>query len=139
MPDIISDFLKPRSVRVQPESSTRARIIIEPFERGFGHTLGNALRRILLSSMPGAAVTEVEIEAVLHEYTAIDGVQEDVVEILLNSQALWMAAAAAQRSTCCSSNSSGALPPEEAPRPSRCRMPSIRPKAAPICASSASI
>ena len=88
MPDIISDFLKPRSVRVQPESSTRARIIIEPFERGFGHTLGNALRRILLSSMPGAAVTEVEIEAVLHEYTAIDGVQEDVVEILLNLKQL---------------------------------------------------
>jgi DNA-directed RNA polymerase subunit alpha len=84
MPDIISEFLKPRSVRVQPESSTRARIIIEPFERGFGHTLGNALRRILLSSMPGAAVTEVEFEGVLHEYTAIEGVQEDVVEILLN-------------------------------------------------------
>jgi DNA-directed RNA polymerase subunit alpha len=88
MPDIISEFLKPRSVRVQPESSTRARIIIEPFERGFGHTLGNALRRILLSSMPGAAVTEVEIDAVLHEYTAIDGVQEDVVEVLLNLKLL---------------------------------------------------
>jgi DNA-directed RNA polymerase subunit alpha len=88
MPDITSDFLKPRSVRVQPESATRARIIIEPFERGFGHTLGNALRRILLSSMPGAAVTEVEIEGVLHEYTAIEGVQEDVVEILLNLKQL---------------------------------------------------
>ena len=88
MPDIISEFLKPRSVRVQPESSTRARIVIEPFERGFGHTLGNALRRILLSSMPGAAVTEVEIDAVLHEYTTIEGVQEDVVEILLNLKQL---------------------------------------------------
>ena len=88
MPDIISEFLKPRSVRVQPESATRARIVIEPFERGFGHTLGNALRRILLSSMPGAAVTEVEIDAVLHEYTAIEGVQEDVVEILLNLKLL---------------------------------------------------
>jgi len=88
MPDTISEFLKPRSVRVQPESATRARIIIEPFERGFGHTLGNALRRILLSSMPGAAVTEVEIEGVLHEYTAIEGVQEDVVEILLNLKQL---------------------------------------------------
>ncbi len=88
MPDIISEFLKPRSVRVQPESATRARIIIEPFERGFGHTLGNALRRILLSSMPGAAVTEVEIDGVLHEYTAIEGVQEDVVEILLNLKLL---------------------------------------------------
>jgi DNA-directed RNA polymerase subunit alpha len=84
MPDAIVDFLKPRSVRVQPESDSRARIIIEPFERGFGHTLGNALRRILLSSMPGAAVTEVEIDGVLHEYTTIEGVQEDVVEILLN-------------------------------------------------------
>ena len=88
MPDIISEFLKPRSVRVQPESSTRARIVIEPFERGFGHTLGNALRRILLSSMPGAAVTEVEIDAVLHEYTTIEGVQEDVVEVLLNLKQL---------------------------------------------------
>jgi DNA-directed RNA polymerase subunit alpha len=87
MPDI-KEFLKPRSVRVQPESATRARIIIEPFERGFGHTLGNALRRILLSSMPGAAVTEVEIDGVLHEYTAIEGVQEDVVEILLNLKQL---------------------------------------------------
>ena len=88
MPDIVSEFLKPRSVRVQPESATRARIVIEPFERGFGHTLGNALRRILLSSMPGAAVTEVEIDAVLHEYTTIEGVQEDVVEILLNLKQL---------------------------------------------------
>jgi DNA-directed RNA polymerase subunit alpha len=61
-----------------------AKVVIEPFERGFGHTLGNALRRILLSSMPGAAITEAEIEGVLHEYTSIEGVQEDVVEILLN-------------------------------------------------------
>ncbi len=88
MPDTISEFLKPRKVSVVPESATRARIIIEPFERGFGHTLGNALRRILLSSMPGAAVTEVEMEGVLHEYTAIEGVQEDVVEILLNLKQL---------------------------------------------------
>lgn len=84
MPDTISEFLKPRKVRVESQSATSARIIIEPFERGFGHTLGNALRRILLSSMPGAAITEVDIENVLHEYTAIEGVQEDVVEILLN-------------------------------------------------------
>lgn len=88
MPDMNKTFLKPRSVRVQPESATRARIIIEPFERGFGHTLGNALRRILLSSMTGAAVTEVEIDGVLHEYTAIEGVQEDVVEVLLNLKQL---------------------------------------------------
>lgn len=78
------EFLKPRSVSVKPESPTRARIVIEPFERGFGHTLGNALRRVLLSSMPGAAIVEAEIEGVLHEYTSIEGVQEDVVEILLN-------------------------------------------------------
>jgi DNA-directed RNA polymerase subunit alpha len=84
MQESISEFLKPRSVRVQPETATRARIIIEPFERGFGHTLGNALRRVLLSSMPGAAIVETEIEGVLHEYTSIEGVQEDVVEILLN-------------------------------------------------------
>jgi small subunit ribosomal protein S4 len=62
----------------------QARVVIEPFERGFGHTLGNALRRVLLSSMPGAAITEVEIDGVLHEYTSIEGVQEDVVDILLN-------------------------------------------------------
>ncbi|MEQ1803481.1 MAG: DNA-directed RNA polymerase subunit alpha [Gammaproteobacteria bacterium] len=80
----ISEFLKPRSVRVQAETGNRARIVIEPLERGFGHTLGNALRRVLLSSMPGAAIVEAEIEGVLHEYTSIEGVQEDVVEILLN-------------------------------------------------------
>jgi DNA-directed RNA polymerase subunit alpha len=82
------EFLKPRTVRVQSQSENRARVVIEPFERGFGHTLGNALRRILLSSMPGAAVTEVDIDGVLHEYTSIEGVQEDVVEILLNLKEL---------------------------------------------------
>ena len=80
----INEFLKPRNVRVQAETGNRARIVIEPLERGFGHTLGNALRRVLLSSMPGAAIVEAEIEGVLHEYTSIEGVQEDVVEILLN-------------------------------------------------------
>ena len=79
-----NDFLKPRVVDVQSDSETSARVEIEPLERGFGHTLGNALRRILLSSMPGFAVVEVEIEGVLHEYTAAEGVQEDVVDILLN-------------------------------------------------------
>jgi len=62
--------------------------VLEPLERGFGHTLGNALRRILLSSMPGSAVVEVEIEGVLHEYTTIEGVQEDVVDILLSLKQL---------------------------------------------------
>src|SRR3569623_1102562 len=80
----VAEFLKPRSVDVQVVDPNRAKITIEPLERGFGHTLGNALRRILLSSMPGAAVTEVEIENVLHEYTTIEGVQEDVIEIVLN-------------------------------------------------------
>ncbi|MGD1976717.1 MAG: DNA-directed RNA polymerase subunit alpha [Gammaproteobacteria bacterium] len=80
----VTEFLKPRVVKVQAENDTLARITIEPFERGFGHTLGNALRRILLSSMPGSAIVEAEIEGVLHEYTSIEGVQEDVVDILLN-------------------------------------------------------
>jgi DNA-directed RNA polymerase subunit alpha len=80
----VSDFLKPRIVDVQQITDTHARVILEPLERGFGHTLGNALRRILLSSMHGCAIVEAEIEGVLHEYTTIEGVQEDVVEILLN-------------------------------------------------------
>ncbi|MEJ0006325.1 MAG: DNA-directed RNA polymerase subunit alpha [Steroidobacteraceae bacterium] len=80
----VGEFLKPRVVKVQPVAPRQARVVIEPFERGFGHTLGNALRRVLLSSMPGSAITEVEIDGVLHEYTSIEGVQEDVVDILLN-------------------------------------------------------
>ena len=80
----VSEFLRPRVVKVQPIAPRQARVVIEPFERGFGHTLGNALRRVLLSSMPGSAITEVEIDGVLHEYTSIEGVQEDVVDILLN-------------------------------------------------------
>ncbi len=80
----VAEFLKPRVVKVTPTAPRHARVVIEPFERGFGHTLGNALRRVLLSSMPGAAITEAEIDGVLHEYTSIEGVQEDVVDILLN-------------------------------------------------------
>ena len=79
-----ADLLKPRIIDVESVSPLRARVIMEPFERGYGHTLGNALRRILLSSMPGAAPTEVVISGVLHEYSALEGVQEDVVDILLN-------------------------------------------------------
>lgn len=79
-----SGLLKPRIIDVQSVSPVQARVVMEPFERGYGHTLGNALRRILLSSMPGYAPTEVSIEGVLHEYSTIDGVQEDVVDILLN-------------------------------------------------------
>ncbi|WP_114418027.1 DNA-directed RNA polymerase subunit alpha [Marinospirillum perlucidum] len=80
----VTEFLRPRDIKVETLSPTRAKIILEPFERGFGHTLGNALRRILLSSMPGCAIVEAEIEGVEHEYSALEGVQEDVIEILLN-------------------------------------------------------
>ena len=84
MQNSVNEFLTPRVIKVDEKSTTRALVTLEPLERGFGHTLGNALRRILLSSMPGCAVTEVEIDGVLHEYSAIEGVQEDVIEILLN-------------------------------------------------------
>lgn len=84
MQGAVSELLKPRSVQVEQISPTRARVALEPLERGYGHTLGNALRRILLSSIPGATVTEVEIDGVLHEYTTVEGVQEDVIDILLN-------------------------------------------------------
>jgi DNA-directed RNA polymerase subunit alpha len=77
-------FLKPRQIEVESVGSHSARVTMEPFERGYGHTLGNALRRILLSSMNGFAPTEVSIAGVVHEYSTIDGVQEDVVDILLN-------------------------------------------------------
>jgi len=79
-----SAFLKPRIIDVQNISPYHAKLTMEPFERGYGHTLGNALRRTLLSSMPGWAATEVRIGGVLHEYSTLDGVQEDVVDILLN-------------------------------------------------------
>jgi DNA-directed RNA polymerase subunit alpha len=79
-----SSFLKPRIIDVQAISPFHAKVTMEPFERGYGHTLGNALRRVLLSSMPGFAPTEVKIAGVLHEYSTIEGVQEDVVDILLN-------------------------------------------------------
>src|SRR5580692_474972 len=78
------EFLTPRAIAVETLSPYHAKITLEPLERGFGHTLGTTLRRILLSSMPGAAIVEVKIEGVLHEYGTIPGVQEDVVEILLN-------------------------------------------------------
>ncbi|BAZ95054.1 DNA-directed RNA polymerase subunit alpha [Thiohalobacter sp. COW1] len=80
----VTEFLKPRIVDIQQVNDLRAKVTIEPLERGFGHTLGNALRRILLSSMPGAAVTQVEIDGVLHEYSTMEGVQEDVIDIMLN-------------------------------------------------------
>lgn len=78
------ELLKPSLVGVKKVNDCIAKVTLEPLERGFGHTLGNSLRRILLSSMLGCAITEVEIEGVLHEYTAIDGVHEDTIDILLN-------------------------------------------------------
>jgi len=84
MAQSVTDFLTPRHIDVQEVNDTRARVTLEPLERGFGHTLGNTLRRILLSSMPGCAITEVQIDGVLHEYGTIEGVQEDVIDILLN-------------------------------------------------------
>ncbi len=88
MQNSVTEFLTPRHIDVEEISLTRAKVTLEPLERGFGHTLGNALRRILLSSMPGCAVTEVEIDGVQHEYSAIEGVQEDVIDILLNLKGL---------------------------------------------------
>jgi DNA-directed RNA polymerase subunit alpha len=79
-----TEYLKPRVVDVEVITPLRARVTLEPMERGFGYTLGNALRRVLLSSIPGFAITEVKIDGVVHEYSTIDGVQEDVVDILLN-------------------------------------------------------
>lgn len=79
-----TELLTPRTIDVSVLGPNRAKVVLEPLERGFGHTLGNALRRILLSSMPGCAITEAEIEGVEHEYSAIEGVREDVIEILLN-------------------------------------------------------
>ena len=84
MSQLINDFLTPQQIDVQSDSPFRAKVTLEPLERGFGHTLGNTLRRILLSSMPGCAITEVQIDGVLHEYSTIEGVQEDVIDILLN-------------------------------------------------------
>ncbi|MEC4749637.1 DNA-directed RNA polymerase subunit alpha [Methylomicrobium sp. Wu6] len=88
MQNSISGLLKPRIVEVVSKSKNHSKIVIEPLERGFGHSIGNALRRVLLSTIPGCAVTDVEIDGVLHEYTTIEGVQEDVIDILLNLKQL---------------------------------------------------
>ena len=79
-----TQVLRPRGPQIERITDTRAKVVIEPLERGYGHTLGNALRRVLLSSIPGFAITEVEIDGVLHEYTTLEGMQEDVLEVLLN-------------------------------------------------------
>jgi len=84
----VTELLTPRQIKVENLGERRAKVVLEPFERGFGHTLGNSLRRILLSSMPGCAVVEVGIDGVLHEYTTIESVQEDVIDVLLNLKGL---------------------------------------------------
>ena len=80
----VIDLLVPTEIQVEDINETTSKITLEPLERGFGHTLGNALRRILLSSMPGAAITDVKIEGISHEYSTIEGIREDVIDILLN-------------------------------------------------------
>jgi DNA-directed RNA polymerase subunit alpha len=84
MQNSVNSFLTPRNIDVTSYDANHAKVVLEPLERGFGHTLGNALRRILLSSMSGCAIIEAEIDGVEHEYSSIEGVQEDVMEILLN-------------------------------------------------------
>lgn len=83
-----NEFLTPNAIAVDTVDDTVANVTLEPLERGFGHTLGNALRRILLSSLPGAAVVEAEIDGVEHEYSTLEGMQEDVLELLLNLKGL---------------------------------------------------
>lgn len=88
MQNTFAGLLKPKLVEVVSHNPYHSRIVIEPLEKGFGHSLGNALRRVMLSSIPGCAVSEVEIEGVQHEYSTIEGVQEDVIDILLNLKRL---------------------------------------------------
>ena len=83
MSQLANEFMTPRNIDVQSDSPCRAKVTLEPLERGFGHTLGNTLRRILLSSMPGCAITEVQIDGVLREYSAGEGVEGGGVGILL--------------------------------------------------------
>jgi DNA-directed RNA polymerase subunit alpha len=83
-----NQFLVPIEVKIKKTSDFSAVVTLEPFERGFGHTMGNALRRVLLSAMVGCAVTQVKIAGALHEYSALEGVQEDIIDILLNLKSL---------------------------------------------------
>jgi len=95
----INEMLTPNVLKVQFDAPNHSKVVLEPLERGFGHTLGNALRRILISSMPGAAITEVMIDGVLHEYSTIEGVEEDVVNILLNLKDVAVRMSAGQSAT----------------------------------------
>src|SRR5580693_4747403 len=84
------ELIKPQRLKIEAghEAGKSAVIVAEPLERGFGLTLGNALRRVLLSSLQGAAVTSVQIEGVLHEFSSIPGVREDVTDIVLNIKSM---------------------------------------------------
>lgn len=80
----MEDFQLPTKVEFNQDNPTEGRVVISPLERGYGHTIGNAYRRVLLSSLPGGAVESVKIEGAQHEFTTVDGVLEDVIEIILN-------------------------------------------------------
>ncbi|HFD11674.1 MAG TPA: DNA-directed RNA polymerase subunit alpha [Crenotrichaceae bacterium] len=84
MQSFLANMLKPKVSSIDHITSNTARITIEPMVKGFGHTMGNALRRTLLSSIPGCAVTSASIKGVVHQYMTLEGVQEDVIDILLN-------------------------------------------------------
>ena len=84
MSSAVTEFLTPKVIDVEEFDSTRAKVVLEPLERGFGHTLGNALRRVLMSSLQGAAITSVQIDNVLHEFSSVAGVREDVTDMVLN-------------------------------------------------------
>lgn len=85
------ELIKPTSLDIVNENNNKAKVVVEPLERGFGLTLGNALRRVLLSSLQGGAVTAIKIDGVLHEFTVIPGVREDVTDIVLNIKGLAIA------------------------------------------------
>ncbi|MFI3255992.1 MAG: DNA-directed RNA polymerase subunit alpha [Psittacicella sp.] len=88
MQSSVTEFLKPQLINIETISQSHIKVILEPLERGFGHTLGNALRRIILSSIAGYAVTAVKIEGVMHEYSGKEGIKEDIIEVLLNMKGL---------------------------------------------------
>ncbi|MDR1026112.1 MAG: DNA-directed RNA polymerase subunit alpha [Lactobacillus sp.] len=86
------ELIKPTNLEVSPsDGGNKAKIVVEPLERGFGLTLGNALRRVLLSSLQGGAVTAIKIDGVLHEFSVVPGVREDVTDIVLNIKGLAVA------------------------------------------------
>lgn len=85
---LIDNLLTPDNIKVEKIDKFHSKVTLQPFETGMGHTIGNALRRVLLGFMPGAAVTSVQIEGVTHEYTTIEGVREDVTEVMMNLKEL---------------------------------------------------